>query len=305
MTSPDSPAKIGCAKFKAKQTQRFLVTFLLSRPLLPFRDSRVFLLSIGLAVAFCNLSLARQQSAPPSAPQAAPAEQAQKGQSIFAAQCAFCHGRDAGGGETGPDLTSSELVEKDVNGNEIAPVVRSGRIDKGMPPFSLSDADLAAVVAFIHVQKTKMDAHAGRRRTVLAEDLLTGNTEEGKRYFNGAGGCAKCHSPSGDLAGVASRFRGLALLERMLYPWGRRASPSSSPATVTVTLPSGETVSGKLAYRDEFVIALVDTSGWYRSWFKSNVKFTVNNPLEAHGEQLGKYTDETMHNVLAYLQTLR
>ena len=91
----------------------------------------------------------------------------------------------------------------------------------------------------------------------------------------------------------------------MLYPGGRRPGPSSSPATVTVTLPSGETVKGRLAYRDEFVIGLVDSSGWYHSWFKSKVKFEVNNPLEAHSELLGKYTDETMHNVLAYLQTLR
>lgn len=282
------------------------------------RDSRVFLLSFCVLAVFCSLGFTSQQSSQPTAqaanpksqgaqaaPQAAPAEQVQKGQSLFATQCAFCHGREATGGETGPDLTSSELVEKDVNGSEIGPVVRSGRIDKGMPPFNLSDSDLAAVVAFIHEQKAKMDSHAGRRRSVQAEDLQTGNAEEGKQYFNGAGGCAKCHSPTGDLAGVASRLRGLALLERMLYPWGRRAGPSSSPATVTVTLPSGETVSGKLAYYDEFVIGLVDSSGWYRSWFKSAVKFKVNNPLEAHSEQLGKYTEETMHDVLAYLQTLR
>jgi len=263
-------------------------------------------LSVLVAVLFGSLSSASPQPVDQSAaPQAAPTEQVQKGQSLFATQCAFCHGRDAAGGETGPDLTSSELVEKDVNGNEIGPVIRSGRIDKGMPPFNLSDADLAAVVLFIHGQKTKMDSKQGRRRTVQAEDLQTGNAEEGKQYFNGAGGCAKCHSPSGDLAGVASRLRGLALLERMLYPGGRRAGPLSSPATVTVTLPSGETVSGKLAYRDEFVIGLVDSSGWYRSWFKSAVKFKVNNPLEAHSEQLGKYTEESMHNVLAYLQTLR
>ncbi|HEV2196023.1 MAG TPA: c-type cytochrome [Candidatus Acidoferrum sp.] len=279
-------------------------------------------MSISLVAMFCGLSFAAQQSAQPvsqntnssqaaqsvaaaTAPQAALTEQVQKGRALFATQCAFCHGRDAAGGETGPDLTSSELVEKDVNGNEIGPVVRSGRIDKGMPPFNLADADLAAIVAFIHEQKTKMESHAGRRRSVQPEDLQTGNAEEGKQYFNGAGGCAKCHSASGDLAGVATRFRGLALLERMLYPWGRRAGPSSSPVTATVTLPSGETVTGKLAYRDEFVIGLVDSSGWYHSWFKSNVKFKVNNPLEAHSEQLGKYTEEDMHNVLAYLQTLR
>src|SRR5689334_17075485 len=293
-----------------------------SRERVSVRGSHALPMSISLIAMLCGLSFAAQQSAQPAsqnanaaqaaqsvsaatAPQAAPTEQVQKGQAVFARQCAFCHGRDAAGGETGPDLTSSELVEKDIKGNEIGPVVRSGRIDKGMPPFNLSDADLAEVVLFIHEQKTKMDSKQGRRRAVQAEDLQTGNAEEGKQYFNGAGGCAKCHSPSGDLAGVASRFRGLALLERLLYPGVRRAGPSSSPVTLTVTLPSGETVSGKLAYRDEFVIGLVDSSGWYRSWFRSAVEFKVNNPLEAHSEQLGKYTEESMHNVLSYLQTLR
>lgn len=298
------------------------MTSLASQNKVVARDSRVLLLSLCVLALFRSLGFAGQQASRPAAqsaaqaanatsqgaqpaPQAVPTEQVQKGQSLFATQCAFCHGREATGGETGPDLTSSELVEKDVNGDKIGPVVRSGRIDKGMPPFNLADADLAAVVAFIHAQKTKMDSHAGRRRSVQPEDLMTGNAEEGKRYFDGAGGCAKCHSATGDLAGVDNRFRGLALLERMLFPWGRRSGPSSSPATATVTLSSGETVTGKLVYLDEFVIGLVDSSGWYRSWFKSNVKFKVNNPLEAHSEQLGKYTEESMHNVLAYLQTLR
>ncbi len=248
-----------------------------------------------------------QASQPPqtTTSQSYPREQVQTGQSLFAVQCGFCHGRDAAGGEIGPDLTISELVEKDVGGNEIGPVIRSGRTDKGMPPFDLADADLAAIVAFIHDQKIKMASKQGRRRTVQPEDLQSGNADEGKQYFNGAGGCSKCHSPSADLAGVANRLRGLALLRRMLYPGANRsANPAAAAATVTVTLPSGQTVTGKLAYRDEFVIGLTDSSGWYRSWFQSRVKFAVNNPLQAHIEQLGKYTDDTMHNVLAYLQTL-
>jgi len=229
----------------------------------------------------------------------------QAGQTLFAAQCAFCHGRDAAGGETGPDLTSSEIVEKDVGGNEIGPVVRTGRSDRGMPPFNLTDTDLAAIVAFLHDEKSKAESKPGRRRNVQPEDLQTGNAEEGKHYFNGAGGCSKCHSPTGDLAGVANRLRGLALLQRMLYPKPRKSGPADSPATVIVTLGTGQTVTGKLAYQDEFVIGLTDSSGWYRSWFKGGVKFKVVDPLEAHSEQLGKYTDENMHNVLAYLQTLR
>lgn len=282
------------------------------------RDLRsVVLITFGLGVAVvrCSLSFAStsaqdhlaESQAPPQAAEAktGPSPQMQAGQTLFAAQCAFCHGRDAAGGETGPDLTSSELVEKDVGGNEIGPVVRAGRLDKGMPSFNLPDTDLVAIVAFLHEVKAKADAKPGRRRSVQEEDLQTGSPEEGKQYFNGAGGCSTCHSPTGDLAGVASRHRGLSLLERMLYPRPRREGPADSPTTVTVTLPSGQTVTGKLAYKDEFVIGLTDSSGWYRSWFKSGVKFQLSNPLEAHSQLLGEYTDETMHNVLAYLQTLR
>ena len=88
-------------------------------------------------------------------------------------------------------------------------------------------------------------------------------------------------------------------------PAGEQAAePTKAIPTATVTLPSGQILTGTLAYRDEFTIGLIDPSGWYRSWPSSRVKFTVLNPLEAHIEQLGKYTDEDMHNVLAYLQTL-
>ena len=247
----------------------------------------------------------QDQASQAQASQPSPSPQVQAGQALFAAQCGFCHGRDAAGGETGPDLTSSEIVEKDVGGNEIGPIVRTGRSDRGMPQFNLTDADLADIVAFLHDEKAKAESRPGRRRNVQPEDLQTGNADEGKKYFNGAGGCSKCHSPTGDLAGVANRLRGLALLQRMLYPKPRKSDPPDSPATVTVTLPAGQTVTGKLAYQDEFVIGVTDSSGWYRSWFKGGVKFRVVNPLEAHSEQLGKYTDETMHNVLAYLQTLR
>jgi cytochrome c oxidase cbb3-type subunit 3 len=174
-----------------------------------------------------------------------------------------------------------------------------------MPPFAMSDADLAAIVAFIHDQKRHADASVGGRRSVDASDLQTGDAAAGKRYFEGA--CARCHSAAGDLANVATRHQGLTLLQRMLYPGnaGRGGDPSRVPQTVAVTLGSGEVISGKLAYRDEFTIALTDASGWYRSWLVSQVKFAIDDPLRAHVEQLGKYTDEDMHDVLAYLQTLR
>ena len=96
----------------------------------------------------------------------------------------------------------------------------------------------------------------------------------------------------------------LPLLQRMLYPGGPARDPKRAPQ-VTVTLPAGQTVAGRLTYRDEFTIALTDASGWYRSWPASQVRFTVDDPRQAHVEQLGKYTDADMHDVLAYLQTLR
>jgi mono/diheme cytochrome c family protein len=243
-------------------------------------------------------------SVPPPAtatPQSFPPEQVRAGQSVFSAQCGFCHGRDAMGGETGPDLTRAASVATDVRGDTLGPLVRTGRVDKGMPSFSLGDTDLAAVVAFIHDQKAKAESSIGGRRAVDVADLQTGNAEAGKTYF--AGACSRCHSPSGDFSGIAKRLEGLKLLQRMLYPV--LEDGAHSRAKVTVTRPSGEIVAGTMAYRDEFTIALTDSSGAYRAFPSHQVKFSVDDPMQAHVEQLGKYTDDDMHNVLAYLQTLR
>lgn len=239
-----------------------------------------------------------------AAPQSYPPAQVQAGQRLFSAHCGFCHGRDAMGGESGPDLTRAAVVAEDVRGDKIAPIIRTGRVDKGMPAFTLSNDDVAAVVAFIHDATSGAAALAGGRRSVDAADLTSGNAEAGKRYFDG--NCARCHSPARDLADVATRFQGLALLQRMLYPSGGRGGGAApAPPKVTVTLPSGETVTGTLSFRDEFTITMIDAAGWSRSWPTKAIKFTIDDPLQAHVEQLGKYTDEDMHDVLAYLQTLR
>ncbi len=236
-------------------------------------------------------------------PQSYPAEQVRTGQSIFVSRCGFCHGRDTAGGENGPDLTRSTLVAEDDHGDKIAPLVRGGRPDRGMPAFGLQDADLAAIVAFVHDQKAKAESQEGGRRSVDATDLQTGDAAAGQRFFEGAGGCTKCHAASGDLAGVAARLEGLTLLQRMLYPSPRPGKPIRSRATVA--LPDGKTVSGTLVFRDEFTIALIDTAGEYHSWRLSSVKAVVDNALEAHAKLLATYTDDQMHDVLAYLRTLR
>jgi len=229
-------------------------------------------------------------------PSAASAAVIERGQSLFSQDCAFCHGRDAGGGETGPDLTRSKLVASDVAGDKIGVVVRDGRPDRGMPAFKVSPQELTGLIAFLHEQKRKAESHPGGRRGVDVADLQTGNVEAGKKYFEG--NCSSCHSPTGDLAGVATRHVGLELEKRMLYP-------PDAPAKVTVTLPSGEVLTGALAYLDEFTVGLKNDAGWYRSWPTSKVKYAVDAPAEAHVELLGKYTDDDVHNLMAYLQTLR
>src|SRR6185369_5504292 len=263
---------------------------------------------LALAASALVARTAAQQRAdvkPPATvtPQTYAADQVTAGQTTFAARCGFCHGRDTAGGESGPDLTRSTLVAEDVRGDKIAPVVRDGRTDRGMPAIALSDGDLAAIVAFIHDQKARAESQEGGRRSVDVADLQTGDAAAGKRFFEGAGGCARCHSATGDLAGVATRIQGLTLLQRMLYPAPSQGRPN--PARATVTLPSGEVVTGTLRYRDEFAIALTDGSGRYRSWPSGSVKATVDNPLDAHSRLLDTLTDREMHDVLAYLQTLR
>jgi len=154
-----------------------------------------------------------------------------------------------------------------------------------MPPFNFNDADLAAIVAFIHDQKIKMTSKEGRRRYRSDGRLATGNAEHGEGVFQWGRGCSNATLRAQDLAGVASRLRGLALLHRMLYPGGGRgAGPVAAAATVTVILPSGETVQGKLAYNDEFFVGLTDSSAGTGPGSKSRVKFAVDDPLQAHVE---------------------
>ncbi len=230
-----------------------------------------------------------------------PAEQIQAGAQSFTAQCGFCHGRDTAGGEGGPDLTRSELVAQDVRGDKIAPLIRSGR--GSMPGFSdLTEAQVSQIVAFIHDQKTKSESLEGGRQIVDPAQLATGSADAGRAYFNGAGGCSRCHSATGDLEGIGTRYQGLALIQRLLYPTAGRPAPPRPKATVT--LATGETVTGPLASQDEFSITVGEGDA-RKTYEKDAVKYQIDDPMSAHFDQLGKYTDADMHNVYAYLSTLK
>lgn len=276
----------------------------LSRQLTPQQIESLIRTGKGRMPAFPKLSQQEMASllrfitasAPVSGESDASVSLAEVGRHLFQRNCAFCHGRDAAGGETGPDLTRSKLVLADVNGSQISDVIRNGRPGTKMPAFRLSNEEMRSLAAFIHQEAGS--SRPGGRRGVDVSDLQTGDVAAGKAYFDGAGGCAKCHSPTGDLAGVASRFQGLKLEERMLYPDGAKSH-------VTVTLRTGQQMTGVLAYRDEFTIGLRDSNGVYHSWPVRRIHFTVDSPVDAHVELFSKYTDDDIHNLMAYIQTLR
>jgi len=227
----------------------------------------------------------------------ADAAAAERGRKQFARSCGFCHGTDATGAR-GPDLVRSPLVAHDVKGDQIGQVIHEGRPDKGMPAMQLSDAQVLDIAAFLHARAAEALHSASVPKGYPVDRLLTGSAEAGKAFFNGAGGCNKCHSATGDLAGVAGKYSPIDLEARMLYPAGKHA-------TAVVTLPSGEQVKGEVAHADDFVLALRDESGWYRSFQRDRVKVELQDPLAAHRELLEKLTQVDVHNLFAYLETLK
>ena len=225
-----------------------------------------------------------------------------RGRKLFEQSCGFCHGPDATGAR-GPDLIRSPLVAHDVNGNLIGEVVRLGRPDKGMPPMAtMIDEQVADIAAFLHARAAEAIESSGVPRSYPVEKLLTGNADAGKAFFNGAGGCKNCHSPTGDLAAIATKYSPIELETHMLYP-GR--GEATAHATAVVTLPSGQQIKGPLVHEDDFMVSLRDSSGWYRSFSRDRVKVELKDPLAAHRELLGKLAQADVHNLFAYLETLK
>jgi cytochrome c oxidase cbb3-type subunit III len=230
-----------------------------------------------------------------AAPDAAAAE---RGGKLYGPNCAFCHGERATGAD-GPDLVRSPLVLHDEKGDLIGPVLLKGRADKGMQAFStLTAGQVRDIAEFLHL-KVELAANRGTYRTL---NVVTGDAKKGETYFNSAGGCNACHSPTGDLAHVASRYQPDVLQNRFLWPGGF----GSGVRKVTVTLPNGETFSGTPKRIDDFTVSLTDASGNYHSWPRSGgLQVALEDRLAAHRRLLGKYTDADIHDLTAYLVTLK
>ncbi len=250
----------------------------------------IFSATIFLFVAPRN-SAAPAQARPPDAG-------GERGHKQFAESCGFCHGSDATGAR-GPDLLRSPLVAHDVKGNLIGEVIRRGRPDKGMPGMPLTDEQIADIATFLHARAAEALNSAEVPKVYPLEKLLTGNAEAGKAFFNGAGACKNCHSATGDLSSIASKYSPIELEARMLYPEGKHVT------TAVVTLPSGEQVKGSVEHADDFVVSLRDASGWYRSFARNGVKVELQDPLAAHRELLDKLKQADVPNLFAYLQSLK
>lgn len=229
---------------------------------------------------------------------------AERGSKIYASSCSFCHGAKATGGDTGPDLVRSSLVLHDERGELIGPVIRNGRVNRGMPQFSsFSNSELYELAEFLH-QRVELAANRGTYRIL---NVATGDPKAGEAWFRGAGGCSKCHSPTGDLAHIGAKLSPAELQQTLLYPAAHtRNSGSDGEQKATVTLPSGEKISGTVKKLDDFHVILCDNGGDFHSIpLAEDVRVKLEDPLAAHRELLDKYTDADMHNITAYLATLK
>jgi cytochrome c oxidase cbb3-type subunit III len=227
-------------------------------------------------------------------------ENAKRGSAIFQQSCAYCHGKNADGGSEAPNLIRSLLVRHDKSGDLIGPVIQEGRPDRGMPAIRLPADQAADVIAYLHALLSLSDSagDSGPSSNYSLKLLLTGNAERGKVFFDGKGGCASCHSPAGNLAHIAQKYPPINLQAKFLYPAG-------VPALAIVTLSSGEAIKGDLVHLDAFSVSLTDRDGWYRSWPLTRVNVKVEDPLEKHHQLITQYSNTELHDVFAYLESLK
>jgi mono/diheme cytochrome c family protein len=233
----------------------------------------------------------------------------ERGRALYGVNCAFCHGADTRGGDSGPSLLRSGIVLDDRNGELMAPVIQNGRTDRGMPKFNLTQEQVADIAAFVHTFKAAgYDESRQKPPSILVGDAVAGRT-----YFDAK--CASCHSAENDLRGIASRIADEKLLQQtFLMPGGGRggreapAAATATAMTAVVTLASGEKIEGRVARMDDFTVSLVTSDGQHRSFSTeggNGPRVEIKDPLQGHRDLLRVYTDKDIHNLTAYLWTLK
>jgi mono/diheme cytochrome c family protein len=226
-------------------------------------------------------------------------EAAKRGEPLYRQYCLVCHG-DEGRGAQAPSLIRSPLMLHDENGADLAPLLKSGRGAMPAAP-GLTDDEIYSLSQYVHLQ-IELTANRGTYGETYAglASTPTGDVAKGQAFFNGAGGCTACHSVTGDLANIGARIpQAAAIKTRFLWP------TSSAKPGVRVTTPQGQVVTGTLKTINDFDISILDSSGTYRYWRRSQVTVEVDDKLAGHRALLPKYSDADINNLAAYLVTLR
>jgi cytochrome c oxidase cbb3-type subunit III len=259
---------------------------------------------------------ANQAASPPNAAApnvATPTPVADKGRDTFITNCSFCHGSDArGGAEGGPDLTRSALVMGDMTGQQLIAFLKVGRPPR-MPPFNLPDSQVTEIMAFLRSQiEANANGHGGDPKAILV-----GDAKQGEAYFNGAGGCTRCHSVTGNLKGIGSKYDAIVLQGRIVLPraqgsypgfsWNVEPHAGDAPRRVTVTQSSGQTIEGQIVTISDYDVSLRDANGALHTFTRDGdvPKVDIHDPLQAHLDMLPKLTDKNMHDLTAYLVTVK
>jgi len=270
--------------------------------------------AVSIAVLLACLPLAALAQAPPTSapnPRASAgqatreflglgrqpdAEAAKRGVPVYQSNCGFCHGPLARGAE-GPSLIYSELVLKDEHGSVIAEFLKNGRPEKGMPAFAtLSDEQRKDIAEFLRQQIEDV----ANRGTYQVKNILLGDPKRGAKYV--AANCLGCHSITGDLKGLAAKWRPVELQRYWIMP---PRSSAGRAITATVRAPQ-RTWQGRVQQIDDFRIVLVADSGESVVIERDEgVAVELHDPLAPHVAMVGELADADMINVTAYLESLK
>ena len=262
------------------------------------------------------------QTAPPAVqqiPGRPPVDMAahDRGRAIWAAQCIDCHGTVARGGEKGPNIIRTITVNYDRSsftpGSVLGPFLKKGHpTQSGKPSTSFTDEEIVALAQFVR-QKVNDTMRSSPLFTV--GDIVVGDSKTGESYFSGEGRCSTCHNASTrNLAGIKTRIPvPVDLQQRMLFPGGFRgrgagagpAGPNPNAVTVTLTPASGPAMSGVLVEQSDFYVTFRQADGTVKVVPRAGSRVVLTNPLQAHIDLLDRITDKQIHDVVAYLETLK